>query len=280
MGTIRFILFMMVIGSARPAFAQVVSTLTPASTQESFFLYEVKLIEEFIERFNDDSDSYVREQCRNLYGTDSMINRRRMLRSLFNKRQSWTADTARFIGQVTDPAQPQLLNFTDTAWYAEVKTIFLIGGAKTNVTLLLHMKPENGGTKWMIAGMSQMKDAASDTKPGKGGAPGYIPTSAYGTNFVIFHQLFTPAGLHVPSYLEPQLAAMPRAQQFVNAVLQGKARLQQIQSVRYHFFSVPGWLFTVDQFKRKETNSGWLISSLRAADDKDKEAALKELLFP
>lgn len=281
MGTVRFILFMMVIGGARPAFSQVVSNFTPAGSQESFFLYEVKLIEEFIERFNDDSDSYVREQSRTLYGTDSMINRRRMLRSLFNKRQHWNADTARFISQVTDPARPQLLSFTDTGWYAEVKTVFLISGAKTNVTLVLHMKPDNGGYKWMIAGMSPVTiTAVPAVVAAKVAESGYIPTSAYGTGFVIFHQLFTPSALHVPSYFEPQLAAMPRGQLLINAVLQVKATFLQVQSVRYHFCNIPGWQFTVDQFKRKETNTGWLISSLQPVDEKAKEASLKKLLFP
>ncbi|MBL7690887.1 MAG: hypothetical protein JNM41_04785 [Flavipsychrobacter sp.] len=277
MGTIRIILLMMVIGSARPALSQVISTLSPAPAQESFFLYEVKLIEEFIERFNDDSDSYVRTQSRAMLGTDSMINRRRMVRSLFDRRRPWTADTAAFIAQVVTAPEPHFLDFTDTNWYAEVATTFTCGGKQQPVILLLHMARENGGVKWMIAGMSSF-NCGTPAAITLTGTPDYISTSAYGTNFVVFHQVFTK-GMHAASYFEPTVIASPRGQAFISAVQQGRATLQRIGTIRYHFFSIPGWQFSVDQIKRKETNTGWLITSLQPLPLADLHRALQQLLF-
>jgi hypothetical protein len=268
---------MMVIGSARPALSQVISTLSPAPAQESFFLYEVKLIEEFIERFNDDSDSYVRTQSRALLGTDSMINRRRMVRSLFDRRRPWTADTATFIVQVVSAPQPHFLDFTDTNWYAEVATTFACGGKQLPLTLLLHMARENGGVKWMIAGMS-LFNCGTPAAIAPGGTPDYIPTSAYGTNFVVFHQVFTK-GMHAASYFEPAVIASPRGQAFISAVQQGRATLQRIGTIRYHFFSILGWQFSVDQIKRKETNTGWLITALQPLPPTEQQKALQQLLF-
>jgi hypothetical protein len=81
----RILLTTMLYGSmVVPLCAQTVSNMGGiAHTNDGTFMYRVKLIDEFIERFNDEPRSYLRQQAQALTGSDSMLNRRRVLRSLF-----------------------------------------------------------------------------------------------------------------------------------------------------------------------------------------------------
>ncbi len=277
------VLLLLTYGSMPYASAQAGKTVT-AKADECFFLYEVKLIDEFIERFNDDNSSYLRKQCVSMYGTDSMVTRRRMLKSLFNKQQPWGADVGAFMEEVLDNAHPQSLSFADGNWYASANCTFTVNGKKAVVPLVLHISSQNGASKWMIAGIgkSEIFNATTATMPeGGNGAPSgnFIPTSSHGTDFVVFNRVFTPK-MNAADYFEPALLKTKRAQQFVALIKQGKATFRFAKGVRYSFYNVPNWVFTVDQYKRKDANTGWLISSVRRLSQKEKDAALTNLLYP
>ncbi len=256
--------------------AQVVSTLPVSQQDESFFLYEVKFIDEFIERFNDDKESYIRQQCRTLYGTDSFMSRQKLMRALFDK-TSWCADAGKFI-QETE-ASGRILSFADPDWYAIATCVFTMAGKRTELPLVLHIKTENGASRWMIAGMGAFSHPEGKTAVKTGRGDTFIPTSSHGTNFVVLTQLLAP-GLHPEDLFEPQLLAMPRARQLIAALEQGKAKFQFVKRIRYQFYQLPGWVVTVEQFKRKNTNSGWLVSGLQPGDAAQKKALLDKLLYP
>lgn len=284
MRAIRWLLLLLVSGSAHLVSAQVVGTLSSTAANESFFLYEVKLIDEFIERFNDDPSSYIRQQSKVLYGTDSIITRQRLLKSLFDKKHTWGAGMAAFISEVTDAAHPVYIHFTDSNWYAEEACVFLYNGKKVVVPLILHIKTIDGASKWMIAGIgnSEITDASAPAPPYKttaGSSGGFIPTSSYGTDFVVFNSIFA-ADMQDADYFEPPLLATPGAQTLIALIKQRKVTFQYVKSSKYHFFQVPGWVLTVAHFKRKETNSGWLVSGLQRATEPDKQVQLKKLLYP
>jgi hypothetical protein len=58
---------------------------------------------------------------------------------------------------------------------------------------------------------------------------------------------------------------------FIHALEKGDLEYVQVNKVTYHFLQVEGWAFTVQQFKRQDKNSGWLISKLVRADESIKE---------
>ncbi len=277
MKAIRYLLLLVMVANAHRALPQAVSTMPAQQREESYFLHEVKLIDEFIERFNDDKSSYIREQCRSLYGTDSFVNRNRLIKSLFNKSSGCT-DAEQFIKEVTNPQQ--YISFTDSNWYAEANCVFTVNGKKTDVQLVLHIKTVNGASKWMIAGIGKAALPAVKTQPGNDSATrNFIPTSSHGTNFVVFTRALS-TGMHATDYFEPALLARPQGQQLVAAIKQGKAKFQYVKGVRYYFFQMRGWVFTVEQFKRKDANTGWLVSGLQRAGDTEKAALLNKLLYP
>ncbi len=253
-------LLLPLLAHAHVAGAQVVSTLPPAPQAESFFLYEVKLVDEFIERFNDEPTSYIRTQSRAMLGTDSMINRPRMIRSLLDKKQRWGADADSFIRQVCD--DDLYLSFADSTWYARAVCLFSVGGKTVKAPVRLCVAMENGGLKWVIedADASALPPVQTRTAPRESSAD-FIPTSAHGTNFLHLQYVFA-TGAAITAYFSRHAASSDDVSRLVSLATQGKAKFIRVAEVSYQFSGVPGWIFTVEQRKRKETNSGWLITKL------------------
>lgn len=256
--------------------AQVVNTLS-AQQNESFFLYEVKLIDEFIERFNDDADSYVRRESKATLGTDSMVTRPRLIKSLFNRQQQWNHEVSTFVYDACT-AHPTLLSLTDSNWYATAQCVFTQGKATIEIPITLHIRTRHGGSQWMIAGIGKCT-LPKTGKASTGTGTDFIPTSAHGTNFLAFHRVFAP-GTNPANYFEEELLATDRARRLISATTAGQMKFGYVKSIQYHFFQVPGWVFTVSRFKRKHTNSGWLINELQAANEQQKLQLLQQLLYP
>lgn len=283
---IKYVLLLLLLNCAVPrqATAQAVNTIADHTKVNSNFLYEVKLIEEFIERFNDVPASYIRTQCRLLYGTDTMITRTRLLKSLLNKKQSWSADTTLFIKEITDARQPQYINFTDSTWYAEANCAFLYRNQQVMIPLILHISTANGAYKWMIAGIgnSEVFRNITPSLPAArllSSSGDFMPTSSYGTNFIVFNGIFTDKITPV-DYLERPLLQTPKARIFVQLLLENKLRFVNVKNIRYHFFQIQNRIFTVEQFKRKDANTGWLISSIEKVPQHNKAERIRQLLYP
>jgi hypothetical protein len=263
--------------------AQTINTFSLAeTTTDGTFLYEVKLIDEFLERFNDDPNSYIRRESNRLLGTDSIFNRRRMLHSLFNKDQSWGTDSFRFIQQVLDGAMPQYISFTDTNWYAVANCVFTVKGKNVAVPVVLHISTQGNGAKWMIAGIGASELYKMPCKTVHAfrptGKPDFIPSSSHGTNFVYLQHVFSRAG-NAANYFEPNVLQWERTRHLLGLVAEGQATFKYVKGIEYHFYNVDGWIFTVSSFKRKVANSGWLISHLHPADATAKVIALQHLLW-
>lgn len=267
-----------------PSYSQVVSNVPQQKNDKSYFFYEVKLIDEFIERFNDEPNSYIRRQSRNLYGTDTFITRRQLIKSLFNKKQQWGQEVNLFTSAVTDTTDPLYLSFTDSNWYAVAQCVFLHNDKRITLPLVMHITTIDGGYKWMIAGIGKSSIFDTTMPPGlptEGyytATGDYIPTSSHGTNFVTLTQLLTKA-MHPTDYFEPTLMATARGHQFIELVQQEKLRFKHVTNMTFHFFTIPGWVFTVSHHKRKEDNRGWLISSLQQVDNLKETDLKKQLLL-
>lgn len=271
-----YILLMVVL--PHTAAAQTISTLSPAeTTTDGPFMYEVKVIDEFIERFNDAPGSYIRKESSRLLGSDSMITRRRLLRSLFNKAQAWNKDTALFINNVLE--EQQLLSFTDTNWYALADCTFAVNGKNVQVPIALHICRQGDAAKWMIAatGRSDIYSVATTRgyTPSIHAKQDFIPTSSHGTNFVYLQQVFSNPG-NAASYFAPHVLQWQRTQKLLTLVAEGKATFKYVKNVAYLFYGINGWVFTVSYFKRQQTNSGWLISNLQQMDDAIKANTLTD----
>lgn len=263
--------------------AQVVSTLPDIErTEQSLFLYEVKLIDEFAERFNDEADSYLRRQSKRLVGTDSFITRHRLIRSLFDGQQQWGADTGRFITDVLNKEHPAFVSLTDSNFYVSVMCTFETNRIKYKLPIVLQMRAVQDAHCWMIAGVGQ--SAATDTVQLRAGKQqdtrardNFIPTTAHGSGFATLRSLLSPE-MYTPGLFTPQALGDAQVQRLITLINSGRTHFLHAGNMMFHYYGIDGWAFTVSRAKRNHTNSGWLISNLTAVTKAEKEELRHRLL--
>ena len=250
------------------------------SRNDELAKYEVKTIDEFFERFDDDPHSFLRDQA-NRDHKPYNISKSQLLASLFNHdnnkwRDDTTLDLRGFFDAVLDTTHPFQLAYADTDWYAEAACVFLLKGQKVEIPAFLHIVKENKGIKWMVAGIGDnkiLKDTGNVKLPDNSNIipnPKFVPSSSNSVNFVDFVNILVPT-INPAYFFEPYTLASTRVKQFVQMIAQGKLKFQYVRAVKYRFFKMPGRMFEVEHFERSSYNSGWLINDMKkmTADEKN-----------
>jgi len=139
--------FLLVLGVS-PLFAQGFET-----EFETQFLWEVKQINEFIERFND-SDSTLLKQYLKKQEPSNIPTRERLIIGLFNAQgKDWNlTEVKSFIAYAVDKKNPRYLDFHGDKWYAKVNCSVQWKGNPENVLLTLQLqRVQNApGYKWVV----------------------------------------------------------------------------------------------------------------------------------
>ena len=253
---------------------------------DDIFRQEIKLIDEFMERFDAWPESPVcKAYSKANHG--KQIPRGMLLVSAFNlENTSFTdkdAKTKEFFHAVLNEATPVYINFNDTDWYAEAHALFVENGKLVELPIILHVVSQGDEwSKWMIAGIGK-PSASKENMPSvslkKVNSPAqqFISSSAHATNFAELHYLFTD-NMQPVYYFDQQFIASISGKQFIDKIKNGKLKFQYVKGITFHFYQVKGWLFTVDQFHRKSFNSGWLISNILKTSPAEKLTAKRILL--
>ena len=259
--------------------------ITNDRTREKLFLREVKVIDEFIERFNDDPNSFLRQEYKNAH-QPFPFTRLDMINTLFNYHTDWKKDDAKskFMVQVVDTAGPQKLYFNKTGWYAETQCVFNYNKHEVKVTLVLQVKAEGDkSTKWMIAKVGQapafdgyaQTPVAAEAASTKGRY--FISPSSCATNFLELHQVLN-SEMNAANFFTPEALNATATQKLVGLIRNKSVTFNRVENVKFHFYQIPNYIFVVEQFLRSESNSGWLINSLTALTETEKETKRSELL--
>jgi hypothetical protein len=207
-----------------------------------------------------------------------------MLKTLFNNK-----DTVKnyelvkaFCAEVSDVNRPAYINFYSDDWYAEAVCKFTFRSRPIDVTLILKVQQTpNGGSKWMIMGASSRHLALSDKSPmlpSGGSCCKFLNPMSHATNFISLYRAFNDKP-NIPDYLDTNFLLFPSSRSFINELMHGQLKYHFVKEIRYHFLQVPGWIFTVKQYRRKGVHAGWLISSLNKASDGDKQAYREKLML-
>jgi hypothetical protein len=245
-------------------FSQVYSNNDGA--KEKHFIYEVKEIDEFFERFNDDPRSFIRGVYKD-HHTKFNIDRKRLIRSLFNQ-GNMSRDSVimnKFISEVTKKKKPIYLDFYGNNWYAELTCKFKYNSSSIVIPIIMKIEmTQNKGSKWMIVavGSSSLKSKIVVTEMAQSKIKTKIisPTS-HGTNFVSLKRAFEDKE-NLSSYFETFYFKSSHMLEFYNAILNREIEFIDVIKVKYHFLLAGKWIFTVENFTREELNSGWLINHI------------------
>lgn len=244
----------------------IVSGKNAVSPLPERFVMEVKQLSQFMGRFNNEEDVQG-----NLYLGGSMEHRpprQKVLATLFN--QHMLADTAfrreanEFINAVA--ASNKTINFYDQGWYSTVECIVIYNSQPKNLTLTLSNEGDyKNGSKWVITGA---KADFLQAPPRQAAAQNIIPPSNHELNFMDLIRVFNNDYKNINDYVDKDYQPCAMDMLFT-AIRNGEIMMQHVTKTTYHFLQVPGWIFTVDFYNRPSMNSGWLISSLRKANNEE-----------
>ncbi|SDL31569.1 hypothetical protein SAMN05421823_105179 [Catalinimonas alkaloidigena] len=243
------------------------------SEEEINFLFSVKQVDEFMERFNHQPTLFT--SWMNRMDSSLQVSRQRMILSLFNQEdQAWNLNQVRsFVEQVDDSLRPAHLDYYDHDWYADLECLVQYQGKPRTVHLLLRVQAEPiNASRWVIAG------AQADflTVPASVDSTTSLTPFSHGTDFMNLTRALHDRQ-NIRNYL-PQEFEVNTLSVFTFLSATGQLEFKQVNRIVYHFLQVEGWIFTVDHFNRPSRNSGWLISSLQPADAAAKQRYRHEVL--
>ena len=218
----------------------------------------MKSVDEFISRFNG-SESKPGLQ------TDSV--RRDNILSLFDFKMSHgDLNDTEFKGLisnfVTEVANwDSCLSISSCGTIAEAVCLFKYEGKKKRITLLLQREQtKKGNQRWALTGVKGMEclglfDEKRIT----------ISPVDHETHFMSLHDFFQSNPLLIPS-MRSQNIEIDQMSFLFGLSVSKKIQYLYVEALRFHFLDVPNYIFMIEEFGRKGTNSGWLISYIEKAD--------------
>jgi len=253
-----------------------------ARAKEKHFFYEVKEIDEFFERFNDEPGSFIRTVYKARH-VKFRISRKRLIRSLFDY-ENMSRDSVmmkRFVSDVTSKNNPIYLDFYGNDWYAEINCKFRYRSSSIIIPVILKIKvTENSGSKWMIVavGRSRLKSniAVSEMTQSKIKTKCLSPTS-HATNFVSLKRAFEDKE-NLSNYFENSYFKRSNMSALYAAVLNHEIEFLHVTKIKYHFLLADKWIFTVEDFTREALYSGWLINHMQKVSASETENYRNKLL--
>ena len=239
--------------------------------EEEMFDYRVKGIGEFMARFN--SEEHLKFD---MGFPDSISQRRKDILSVCNFDISrYTPDFENTINRFIETIEKEdlKLEFADSLWFASSETEVQYKNKPIQLNLLLtphEAMPRRFCWTLVAVGGKDIEQLADTTK-----WYGISPTD----NELDFMELAKKsktqrenfAGFRKPGIDIDYLSA------FVALVQAGVVTINHSNKITYYFLNVPDFIFTVENFIRDSSNSGWLISSIVPVDEEKKESYLKTM---
>lgn len=230
--------------------------------KDSSWVHHVKQLQQFIARFN---------YSENVNGMKLQfvddIERRKAVAALFSEEFVHKAKRNELIKFVDLVVKENIqLSPLDTNWYAVVNCEANYKRQDVKLDLTLQMQTNfDGSVQWMIVGAR----ADEFLKLNKTKNKAYLLGNAHELNFMrLFIELEDPH--QISSFISPKVK-QDHLSILSWMIDQGELSLRQATGITFHFFKVPGWVFSVKEFNRKSYNSGWLIANLEIAGKEEKD---------
>jgi len=276
----KLLFCILLLSSIQSAWSQVFEN--EAAAREKHFIYEVKQIDEFFERFNNDSSSFIRDVYKQK-GIKFKIERPALIRSLFNVvSHSWSASQVdSFIIKAMAIQMPSRKDYYGEGWFAEAICQFNYNGNTLDIPVILRVSTDKSKhSKWIIAGIRQTSIKA-DGKIIDGGnsisIDHFISPVSHTNYFIELEKAFDDKA-YLFSYFDPTILQKSQSVVFYNAILKNQVKFLHVKEIKYHFLQVSDYIFTVENFQRDALNSGWLINRLWKASPTEKENFKRTLL--
>lgn len=256
-------------GIIAPLYAQRVQIGTDAGWEEEVFRASTKQVNQFFRRFNgEENPEGIRYQPSEKKFRDYKI-RREYLPLLIDPSlaQNQSLLVKSFFEQINDKKNPYYMDNHEDDWVAEVNCIFTYEGKTSPITLYLKLQAQGEGYEWVIEDVNAPVISSRFDKDNSEAKP-FIHPMSHELDFMnlnkIFRKEINPESFTTDAY-QPHILSV-----FMYELKRGRLDFQSVQSVRFHFFSPPGWYFEISEFNRPGMPSGWLISNLVEATETQK----------
>ncbi|RKQ51708.1 hypothetical protein BXY85_2739 [Roseivirga pacifica] len=241
---------------------------------ERQLLASTKQLNQFFNRFNGEEDTKGRkfEPDDRQYRSERI--RKRYLSILFDEENAeFSEDLLKtFIEQVTDKDNPQFLSLRSPEWFAVVNTTFKYKGKEEPLTLYMQIQQEGLGYEWVISDLVfEPYNTLFDKQRGE--TKEFLHPMSHELDFMNLRKALVKGGSpesYTLADFKPDLLTV-----FLYEVKMGLLEFQTVNRLNFHFFSIDGWYFQLNNFNRPGYNTGWLISDLAQVNDSQKEALLK-----
>ena len=243
--------------------------ISNGSTDQKY-VFEVKQIEDFIDRINFSPQSYFIKYYTSTY-PNAKLNRTDLIKTLFYREgmKKKALDTLKkFLSFVTNTKQPSYLSFYGKNWYANLDCAFLLKGKPVNIKLVLEIQIDDSISKacrWVICGMKSERLTFPETID----STKFISPSSHGTDFLALDKILVDKKNLVSyfySNFKPSNLTL-----FIDALQNESLKFIQVNSVSYYFFQIKDWALEVNYKYNKSNYSGWLISRLFELPEQDKD---------
>lgn len=230
------------------------------------FVFQVKQVDEFIERFNGEKNTVLQEFLRKYHAGEKM-ERYELISTLFNHEDStWDLDLVKeFLADILDPERPKYLDYYDRDWYAELECEVEYQGVSQTLHLFLELESNPDlATEWVIRGIKADFLCLPEVEDPKN----MLNPVSHATDFMNLYKLFEQpkfARGYMHKNFRGDLLTL-----FYHEVSQEKLKLLEIKHINYHFLQIRDWTFVVSQYRRSGLNSGWLIKSLTPMKEAEK----------
>lgn len=243
---------------------------------ERQLLASTKQLNQFFSRFNGEEDTKGREfEPEDRQFRNSRL-RKRFLSILFDEENAGFSESVfeEFVNQVTDDNNPTFLNLQSQEWFATVNTTFRYKGQSLPLTLYMKIQAEGLGYEWVIADLSFEPYKTLFNKQ-RGKTKEFLHPMSHELDFMNLRKAMVKGGSpesYTLADFEPDLLTV-----FLYDVKMGNLTFETVNRLNYHFFSVEGWYFSLNNFNRPGYNTGWLISDLVKVNAQQKSDLLKIL---
>lgn len=237
------------------------------------FAYQVKQVDEFIERFNNTHQTLIKSYLKDKYNVE--VSREELVTSLFDfSKKDWDKQQIdAFLEDVVRQKDPPYISFYDHDWYARVVCEGIYKKQSVHFTLILSVKNDydKNAVSWIINSMQ----ANFLGVHGNVQTDITLPPNSHGTGFLELKHIFSSP----QKYLDSAQAKDNSLNLLLQSIIDGNTEFKQVKNVSYHFMQLDRWIFKIEEFERRERNNGWLISELQAAGLAEKEAYMRTQLF-
>ncbi len=231
----------------------------------------VKLISEFMQRFNgEEIHPYIAPDAADI----TKINLCQLFDAdrITQNRQANEAKAFEFVDSVL--TNNVKIRYSDPDWYAKVKAIGQFRGKEVSFYLYLTVEPRgNDMYKWVIA---DVEGALFQLRPSSESEKIMLLPNEHELDFMHLYSITSEKEDYITLY-SSDCSPVNRLTVFNTLVYYGNLDIEYVTDIEFTFLQVPGYSFTVKEFERESTNSGWLISEWKEITPEDKMEILQRL---